>query len=332
MLCIVRWSVLIAAVAALEAVGVSLAGCAGGPSLSAEAVLEKPRTGFIQVEGGRVWYSVRGTGTGTPLLVLHGGPGIPHDYLENLEMLGDERPVVFYDQLGCGRSDRPDDPSLWTRERFAREIDRVRGALGLDEVVLYGHSWGSILAVDYLSGMGGSTPTGVRGVILAGPALSIPRWTADSRGLITALGPDVSGTIFEAERTGQTDSPAYRDAVAVFYKRYVCRLDPWPEPLDRAMAGMGQSVYGRMSGPSEFTVTGSLKDVDVTPRLHDLRLPTLFICGEYDEATPESTRYYAGLAPNSSVVVIPGASHVANYDQPERYMAALRGWLGRQGF
>ncbi|MCC6320817.1 MAG: proline iminopeptidase-family hydrolase [Phycisphaerales bacterium] len=291
-----------------------------------------PASGFLAVEGGRVWYAVRGTGTGTPLLVLHGGPGIPHDYLENLELLGDERPVIFYDQLGCGRSDRPDDLSLWKRERFARELGQVRAGLGLDEVILYGHSWGSILAVDYLSGMGGSTPTGVRGVILAGPALSIPRWTADSRELIAALGPDVSRTILEAESSGRTDSKAYQDAVHLFYSRYVCRLDPWPEPLNRAMAGMGAAVYGIMGGPSEFTITGTLKSVDVTPQLRGLRQPTLLICGEHDEATPATTRYYAGFVPSASVVVIPDASHVANYDQPEAYTAALRAWFREKNF
>jgi len=309
-----------------------LAGCTSGPNPAAEAVLRKPSTGFIPVEGGRVWYEVHGTGTRTPLLMLHGGPGVPHDYLDNLDRLGNERPVIFYDQLGCGRSDRPDDPSLWTRQRFAREVGQVRKALGLTEVVLYGHSWGSILAVDYLSGAAGSKPTGVRGVILAGPALDIPRWTADSRRLIAALGPEVSQAILEGERTGHTDSKAYQDAMQVFYAHYLCRLDPWPEPLDRAFAGMGEPVYMSMNGPSEFTVTGSLKNVDVTSKLAGLRLPILFICGQYDEATPESTRCYASLAPNASVVVIPGAAHIANYDQPEAYLRALRHWLDEHHF
>lgn len=310
---------------------VLLASCASQPSPSAKAVLNMPSSGLITVEGGRVWYEVHGSGEGTPLLVLHGGPGIPHDYLENLEQLGDERPVVFYDQLGCGRSDRPDDQALWTRERFARELGEVREALGLREVVLYGHSWGSILAVDYLSGRGGSQPSGVRGVILAGPALSIPRWIDDSRRLITELGPEVSGAIFDAERTGKTDTEAYHNAMQVFYTHHVCRQDPWPEGLNRAMAEMGQSVYGYMNGPSEFTVTGTLKNVDVTSELRKIRRPLLFICGEHDEATPESTRYYAAFAHQASVIVIPSASHVANFDQPEAYMAALRRWMSANG-
>jgi len=307
----------------------SAVACASPASPSARAVLERPSTGFIEVEGGRVAYEVHGTGTETPLLVLHGGPGIPHDYLENLAQLGDERPVIFYDQLGCGRSDRPDDPKLWTRERFARELGAVRRALGLDEVVLYGHSWGSILAVDYLTGAAGERPSGVRGVILAGPALSIPRWVEDSRRLIASLPKDTADAILEGERTGHTDSEAYQAATHAFYMRYVCVSDPWPDALERAFAGMGQQVYFSMNGPTEFTITGPLRTVDVTPRLGMLGVPVLYICGQFDEATPESTRAYAALTPGSEVVVIEGAAHVANYDRPAEYMRALRGWLAR---
>ncbi len=310
-----------------------LAGC-GSPSSaspSAEALARAPQCGFVPVEGGRAWYEIHGTGDRTPLLVLHGGPGIPHDYLANLALLGDERPVVFYDQLGCGKSDRPDDPGLWTRERFARELAAVREALGLDEVVLFGHSWGTILAVDYLSGLAGERPGGVRGAILAGPALSIPRWMADSRRLLLTLPPETSQTILEGERTGQTDTDAFKAATQTYYQRFVCLSDPWPPELEHAFGGMGAQVYMTMNGPTEFTITGPLKDVDVTGKLSALDLPLLFVCGEHDEATPESTRAYAALAPRAQVTVIPGAAHVANYDQPEAYMGALRDWLRGQG-
>jgi len=300
-----------------------------GRSASAANVLRQPATGMIPVEGGRVWYAVRGKGTRTPLLVLHGGPGVPHDYLTNLEQLGDDRPVVFYDQLGCGLSERPEDGKLWTRERFARELAQVRKALGLDEVVLYGHSWGTILAVDYLSGMAGAKPVGVRGVILAGPALDIPRWTADSRRLISTLPVESAAAILEGERTGNTDSDAYKAATGVFYLRYLCRLDPWPEEVNHALETMGATVYGTMNGPSEFTITGTLKSVDLKPQLPMLQLPVLYVCGEFDEATPDSTRAYSALTPKSEVVVIQGAAHIANYDRPKEYMQALRGWLAR---
>jgi len=239
--------------------------------------------------------------------------------------------VVFYDQLGCGQSDRPDDPALWTRERFVRELAAVRAALGLDDVVLFGHSWGTILAVDYLSGLAGERPAGVRGVILAGPALSIPRWAADSRRLMAKLPPEVGRAIEEGERTGQTETEAFKAATQVYYRNFVCRSDPWPPELERAFAGMGAQVYTTMNGPTEFTTTGPLKDVDVTAQVRGLDLPLLFICGEHDEATPEATRYYASLAPRGDVIVVEDAAHVANYDRPEAYLSALRGWLHGHG-
>jgi proline iminopeptidase len=310
-----------------------LAGCSSPTPFSpaARALERVPATGFVQVEGGRVWYAIHGKGKRTPLLVLHGGPGIPHDYLANLALLGDERPVVFYDQLGCGKSERPDDPALWTRERFARELAAVRAALGLDDVVLFGHSWGSVLAVDYLSGRGGEPAAGVRGAILAGPALSIPRWIADARRLMATLPPEVGQAIAEGERTGRTDTEAFHAATQAYYREFVCRADPWPAELEAAFAGMGAQVYATMNGPTEFTITGPLKDVDVTAELGGLGCPTLFICGEHDEATPEATHSYAALAPGADVIVIEGAAHVANYDRPEVYLSALSGWLRGRG-
>src|SRR6185295_11111472 len=128
-----------------------------------------PGEGRIEVPGGRIWYRIVGSGTKTPLLVLHGGPGMSSAYLSPLAALADERPVIFYDQLGAGRSDRPTDSTLWTVDRFVQEIPRIRQALGLREVHLYGHSWGTILAVEYLL----TQPQGVRSVILSSPAISI---------------------------------------------------------------------------------------------------------------------------------------------------------------
>ena len=125
-----------------------------------------PEEGYVQVPGGRVWYRIEGSGTAMPLLVLHGGPGATHHYLKPLGALADERPVIFYDQLGSGRSDRPTDTTLWRVERFVEELAQVREALGLREIHLLGHSWGTMLAVDYLL----TKPEGVRSVILASPS------------------------------------------------------------------------------------------------------------------------------------------------------------------
>lgn len=318
----------VAALSGFALAAAALSGCRGAPtSPSSERLLALPTRGMVEVEGGRVWYEVRGTGLRTPLLVLHGGPGIPHDYLANLADLGDERPVVFYDQLGCGRSDRPDDVSLWTRERFCRELDQVRRALHLDDVILYGHSWGTILAVDYLRGKGGAVPSGVKGAILAGPALSTTRWAEDAARMIEQLPTEAAAALREGERTGDLQSEAYQSALHLYYAEHVCRCDPWPQEVNDALATMGEQVYLTMAGPNEFTMTGTLAGLDLVPQLASLDLPVLYVCGEHDEATPDATRAYAAATPGAECVVIGGASHLCNWDGAREHHAVVRSWL-----
>ncbi len=266
-----------------------------------------------------------GTGKGTPLLVLHGGPGVPSYYLNPLAALGDDRPVVFYDQLGCGRSDQPADTSLYTVQGYVERLGQVRKALGLDKVDIYGHSWGSMLAVDYML----TQPRGVGKLILAGPALSIPRWVHDADSLLTTLPDSVQEVIRRNEAAGTTDSPEYQNAVGAFYTEYLCRLQPWPADVDSSFARMGELVYTYMEGPSEFTISGTLKHYDRTQDLGRLHLPTLFIVGQYDEAVPSTAEYYRSLVPGSKLVVIPGAAHLAMQDKPKEYVEALRSFLDR---
>jgi proline iminopeptidase len=293
------------------------------PSVAGHAAGE--REGFVEVEGGRVWYRIAGGGPGTPLLLLHGGPGIPSAYLEPLGALGDQRPVVFYDQLGCGHSPAEGDAELWTVGRFVRELARLREALGLDEVHLFGHSWGSMLAMAYLQ----EHPRGVRSLVLAGPALSAPRWAADARELLGTLPADVQETIATHEEAGTTQSEEYQAAMMEYYTRYVARRQPWSPDLQRAFETMNAEVYETMWGPSEFTSTGILRDFDCTDRLGDLRMPTLVIGGQYDEAPPRTVLYYQDLIPGAELAILPGVAHVAWHDDPQAFVAVLRGFLDR---
>ena len=260
----------------------------------------RPSEGFIDVSGGRIWYRIVGGGSGTPLLLLHGGPGVPSVSLKPLEALADERPVVFYDQLGSGQSNRPKDNSLWTVQRFVEEVGQVRKALGLNQIHLYGHSWGSMLAASYML----TRPSGVRSLILASAPMSIPRYARDARDLLTTL-PAATRTAIEAhERNGSFDSPEYQAAMMEFYKRYLASRQPWSAEIEKAFAELNPDVYDYMQGPSEFTITGTIKDYDVTGRLKDITVPTLFTAGEYDEVRPESVRFYQSLVPGSRLTVI----------------------------
>ncbi len=279
--------------------------------------------GFVEVQGGRVWYEIVGSGNAVPLLLLHGGPGATSYYLEPLKYLADERPVIFYDQLGCGRSERPTDSTLWTVERFLDELRRVRDALGLDEVHIFGHSWGTMLAAEYML----TDPSGVKSLVLASPSLSIPRWLEDTTKLRAELPTETQRILARHEEAGTTDSEEYAAATMEFYKRHLCRLEPWPEELEESFSNLGWDVYNTMWGPSEFHATGSLKDFDITNRMGELTIPVLFTAGRHDEATPEATAWYQGLIPGSSVEIFEESSHMTMLEEPERYIQVLRSFL-----
>jgi len=281
---------------------------------------------MISVRGGNIWYRIEGVDkTKAPLIALHGGPGTPHDYLEPLVALSDERPVVFYDQLGCGRSDRPDNESLWTVERFVEELHQLKVRLEIAEFHIFGQSWGSMLAMQYYF----TYPTGIRSLILSGPALSAQRFSQDARKLLTKLPYEVQEAVQKAEASSDYASADYQEAIEAFYKSFVCRLEPWPDCLNMTIEGMSSSVYEHMWGPSEFTCTGTLKDFDCTNRLSEIKVPVLYTCGRYDEATPETTEFYHTRTPISEIRVIEDASHEHHLEKPDEYLSVVRDFLRR---
>lgn len=283
------------------------------------------REGHLAGPAGQLWYAIHGEDRpGTPLLVLHGGPGFL-SLPDVVADLADERPVIFYDQLGCGRSARPVDRSNYTVGYYVAELAAVRAALGLREVHLLGQSWGCLLAAEYLLR---PQPAGVRSLTLSGPLLSTPHWEADQRAYLAALPATPQAVIAEAERTGDFGE-AYQAAMMDFYHRHLCRLDPWPDLLLQALGQMNLDVYTTMWGPSEFTVTGSLKGHDLLPRLHEIAPPTLLLCGEHDEAAPATVQLFRDRLPRGAMAVLPHASHLHHLEQPELFLAVVRDHLHR---
>jgi len=280
---------------------------------------------MIAVPGGRVWFDVLGEKAGTQLLCLHGGPGFPHDYLKPLSQLSDDRQVIFYDQLGCGRSERPTDPSLWTLHRALEELGAVRRALELDTFHLFGSSWGGLLAIEYAL----LRPPGLASLVLSSPLVSVPHWTRDAAVLKASLPDDVRKVIDAHEESGHVDCPEYAAAVLVFMKKHVCRLEPWPEELEDAYAGVGIEPYRTMWGPSEFTQTGNLSSCDPSQRLGEIEVPVLWSCGRYDEAVPASTEHFASLTPLSEFVVFENSSHMAHLEERELYLQTIGSFLER---
>jgi proline iminopeptidase len=279
--------------------------------------------GFIEVPGGRVWYRSVGEGGGTPLLCLHGGPGFTHYYLEPLEALADRRQVIFYDQLGCGRSDRPGDLSLWTVDRFVEELAQVRAALGLDRLNLFGSSWGGMLAMQYVL----DRQPELESLILCGAPASMIRWVEDCGELLAAQPDEVRRTIREHEEGGFTGCPEYQAAILGFYREHVCRMSPWPAGLERSFAEAGFDVYTTMNGPSEFTVTGTLKTWTVMDRLGEITVPTLLVGGRYDECTPGHLGEMHRRIPGSRLATIEDASHLCFAEQPEKFNELVNAFL-----
>jgi len=285
--------------------------------------------GMIDFRGYRVWYAIVGeeqVAGKLPLLCLHGGPGAAHDYLESLaEIAKAGRRVIFYDQLGCGNSDQPDNPSLWTVPLFREEVGVVRRALGLDRFHLLGQSWGGMLAMEYAL----TQPSGVASLTIASSPASMIQWVAEANRLRRNLPADVQTTLEHHEAAGTTDSSEYQSAMMVFYRRHVIRVDPMPEFVARSFAKLERNpqVYRTMNGPSEFFVVGTLKDWDIVARLSEIGTPTLVTSGRHDEATPLIAETVHRGIRGSQWVVFENSSHMAHAEEPDRYMTVLDEFL-----
>jgi proline iminopeptidase len=283
-----------------------------------------PRQGFIDVPGGPVWYRISGTGPGIPVLALHGGPGGVSCSFARLDPLGDRRPIVRYDQLGTGRSGRPDDLSLWTVERYVEELDVIRKKLGLAEVHLVGHSWGASLAAAYVLAKG---TDGIASIVFSSPLLSTPLWIKDANLQRSQLPEDVQRTLAQHEKAGTTDSKEYLAASDVYNERHLYAGKRPEAPMECKGAPDSQVIYEYMWGPQEFFATGTLLDFDVTPRLHEIKVPVLFIAGEFDEARPETVAGFQKLIPGAQFTVIKDAGHATLSKKPEEYRSVLEGFL-----
>lgn len=286
--------------------------------------MEAVEHGRVAVEGGQVAYRVYGSGS-RALVCLHGGPGCPSLYLDSLiDLASADLRVVLYDQLGCGDSEKPDDPSLWTIDRAVAELDAVRDALGLDRCHLFGQSWGGWLAIEYLC----RGATGVGGLILASTSASISQFTTEAARLIDALPEPHRTALQELGARGAFDDPAYLAAVDVFYRRHLCRLLPWPDAMQRTADELdGNQSYLTLNGPTEFDVIGGLRGWDRSADLGRIGSPTLVTCGAYDEITPACSETIAAGVADARLVVFENSAHCAHLEEPDRYAEVAEAFL-----
>ncbi|MFN3849559.1 MAG: proline iminopeptidase-family hydrolase [Spirosomataceae bacterium] len=283
--------------------------------------------GFVAVDGGKIWYKIFGKEKkGTPLLIIHGGPGGRScSMIPGLSPLASDRPVIFYDQLGSGNSDRPKDTTLWKIERFVNEIEHLRRALNLDKLNIMGHSCGSTFLIEYLIT---KKPKGIKSVIFSSPMISTPDWIADAKWLLSKLPRSVQDTINKYENLKNYAAPSYIAATDSFYTRHLSRKH-WPYKLASCKnVGMeNYSIYNYMWGPTEFNSTGTLSNFDRTSDLNNINEPILYVTGEYDEARPKTMFRYKKLSKNAIVQIIDDSGHMTMIDQPEKLVQVINKFL-----
>jgi L-proline amide hydrolase len=304
-------------------------------SEAARGVREGTVPFHIDGETVQTWFRVTGdppgeTGGPAPLIVLHGGPGAAHDYLLSLvDLAQDGRAVIHYDQLGNGRSTHLPDrgADFWTPDLFVRELHNLVDALGVrDRHHVLGQSWGGFLAQEYAF----TQPRGLRSLVLADTAASFPDFVTEANRLRADLPPEVDATLRRHEEAGTWDDPEYAEACMVFYKRHVCRLDPWPPEVGDAFGWIERdpTVYHTMNGPSEFHVIGSIKDWHSKDRLGSVGVPTLLVSGRHDEATPALQEALRDGIPSAEWVLFEESAHMPHLEERERYMEVVGDWLG----
>jgi proline iminopeptidase len=279
----------------------------------------------------RVWTKRTGNNPATKMLMLHGGPGATHEYLLAFDSYLPAAGVEFYyyDQLGSGWSDQPDDASLWTIERYVDEVEQVRRALELtkENFVLYGQSWGGILAIEYAL----AHQEHLKGLVISNMMASIPAYNAYAADvLIPAQDPATIDEIKALEAAGDTDNPRYDELLMrEHYVKHVLRLPlaEWPEPVVRSFSRINKRIYVPLQGPSELGASGLLSDWDRVADLHRIEVPTLVIGAGHDTMDPSHLKDMAERLPQGSYLHCPEGSHLAMYDDQQTYMRGLVDWL-----
>jgi len=290
-------------------------------------------TQLVPFRDGQTWVQITTPDSATagalPLVVLHGGPGMAHNYVANIADLADEtgRVVVHYDQIGCGNSTHlPEAPAdFWTPDLFVDEFHTVTAALGIETYHLLGQSWGGMLGAEIAV----RRPAGLRSLAICNSPASMQLWVDGAAELRAQLPAATQEALTRHEAAGTVTDPEYLAATAEFYRRHVCRTEPMPQDFLDSEAQMEAepTVYHTMNGPNEFHVVGTLRDWTIVDRLGAVAAPTLVVAGEFDEATPATWRPYAERIPGARSHVFPDSSHCTHLEKPAEFRAVIAAFL-----
>jgi proline iminopeptidase len=270
------------------------------------------------------WKSVGEPGPAGTVVVLHGGPGATHDYLRpfaDLAPLGYR--VLFYDQIGCGRSDLARRTEEYTVDRDVSDLEELRVALGLGRIHVIGSSYGGMLAIAYALEHGERLKT----LVSASGLADVPLTVREMQRLKRELPAPILEVLERHEARGEYGDPEYLAAVQEYYRRHLCRVWPWPEEVQYSLDHLSLPKYGTMNGPNEFTIVGTIKDYDVTDRLREIRVPTLVTTGRYDEITPRVARSIHDHISGSEWALFEESSHMAFWEERDRYIASVGTFL-----
>lgn len=290
-------------------------------------------TGTVDYLGYQTWYRVTGNldpgADKAPVVIVHGGPGMAHNYcLAMADLAGDGRAVIHYDQLGCGNSTHLPDrgAEFWTVQLFVRELRNLVDALGVGtRFHLLGQSWGGMLSPEFMVADG----KGVLSLTICDSPASMPLWLDAAATLRAELPEDVQEALQQHEDAGTTDSAGYQEAVDVFYAKHVCRVQPLPQDVQDSFdqADADPTVYYTMNGPSEFHVIGTLKEWSIVDRLEQITIPTLVVAGSHDEAMPMVWRPFLDRIPGAHSHVFPDSSHMPHIEEREDFTAVVGSFL-----
>ncbi len=282
--------------------------------------------GFVKVLDFNLFYRTFGVPKKGTVLCLHGGPGATHDYLLPLADIAKHGyRVVFYDQLGCGRSDLPKDTTLFIPERYVEEVEGFRKAMSLGKVHIIGSSWGGMLALAYAL----KYQRNMKSMTTVGGLHNVPMTIREMQRMKKKLPSEVLKKLSKYEAEGDYENPEYQKAVMQFYRRHLCRLDKWPKDLVHSLDHTSKPVYHTMNGPNEFTIVGNIRYWNITDQLHKIRIPTMVMTGQYDEVSPKVGRDMHRLISGSKLVVFPGCSHTPFWENRPAFMKEALGFLAK---
>lgn len=281
------------------------------------------RNGYTETSAGEVFFEWYGSESSVPLVCVHGGPGFTSYYLEPLTALSPDVPVILYDQAGCGRSRRGGARKIFSIDGFAAELEDFRRELKIERMHLLGHSFGGVVIGEYAL----RYPDRVASLIFACVSIDIPRWIADGERLVGQLSLMQRMVLREGARTGATTSPHYLSALGAYYAKHIYGTEEIPESLRRAEAESDSQTYHTVWGSNELVVNGIAREYNLSPRLPELRAPTMFLCGRFDEATPEAHAYFASLVPGSTLRILERSAHHPFLTERDESVQAVRDFL-----